>query len=166
MSKTPMTYEALDALDSIAHILKGHENALDRLVAELSKTAKILNEVGGRCEKITEVEERFSAIRTEISNLIDSISALQEAPFYSRGLAVIIGCKKWEDFKNLSTNAEMVSFLIEETEKVVQIDALKKGKVLTFSGESPQDTRLLKLWISEELKIPEKRVVEGALRIE
>jgi len=166
MSKTPTTHETLDALNSIAHTLKGHENTLDHLVAELGKTAKMLNEIGERSEKITKVEERFSAIRTKVSNLIDSISALREAPVHSRGLTVIIGCKRWEDFRNFSTNAEMVSFLIEETEKVVQIDALKNGTVLTYSGEFPQDTRLLKLWISEELQIPERRVVEGVLRTE
>ena len=165
MSKKPTKNEAFEALDFIINVLKEHEKDLDRLVAELGKTTERLGGSGELSEKIEKVEERLSAIQSEISNLINYMSTSRQAPVYSHGPAVIVRCKKWEDFRTLSTNAETVSFLFKETERTFQIDALKEGKVLTYSGEFPQDTRLFKIWISRELKIPEEKILEGVLAI-
>jgi len=165
MSKKPTKDEAFEALDFIINVLKEHEKDLDRLVAELGKTTERLGGTGEISGKIEKVEERLSAIQSEISNLINYISTSRQTPVYSHGPAVIVRCKKWEDFKNLSTNAETVSFLFKETERTFQIDALKEGKVLTYSGEFPQDTKIFKIWISRELKIPEEKILEGVLAI-
>ena len=165
MTKKPTKDEAFEALDFIINVLKEHEKDLDRLVAELGKTSERLGGTGELSGKIERVEERLSSIQTEISNLINYISTPREAPVYSHGPAVIVRCKKWEDFKTLSTNADTVSFLFKEGDRTFQIDALKEGKVLTYSGELPQDTRLFKIWISKELKIPEEKILEGVLAI-
>jgi len=165
MTKKPTKDEAFEALDFIINVLKEHEKDLDRLVAELSKTTERLGGTGELSEKVTKVEERLSTIQSEISNLINYISSPREAPTYSQGPPVIVRCKKWEDFKTLSTNADTVSFLFKETERTFQIDALKEGKVLTYSGEFPQDSKLFKTWISKELKIPEEKILEGVLAI-
>ena len=165
MSKKPTKDEAFEALDFIINVLKEHEKDLDRLVAELSKTTEKLGGTGELSEKIEKVEERLSTIQTEISNLINYMSTSRDHPAHPHGPAIIVRCKKWEDFKTLSANAETVSFLFKETERTFQIDALKEGKVLTYSGEFPQDTRIFKIWISRELKIPEERILEGALAI-
>ena len=165
MSKKPTKDEAFEALDFIINVLKEHEKDLDRLVAELGKTTEKLGGTGELSEKIEKVEERLSTIQTEISNLINYMSTSRDSPAHPHGPAIIVRCKKWEDFKTLSANAETVSFLFKETERTFQIDALKEGKVLTYSGEFPQDTRIFKIWISRELKIPEERILEGALAI-
>ena len=165
MTKKPTKDETFEALDFIINVLKEREKDLDRLIAELGKTTERLGETGELTEKIGKVEERLSSIQSEVSNLINYISTSKEVPVYSHGPPVIVRCKKWEDFKTLSTNAETVSFLFKETERTFQIDALKEGKVLTYSGEFPQDTRLFKIWISKELKIPEEKILEGVLAI-
>jgi len=165
MSERPTKNEAFEALDFIINVLKEHEKDLDRLVAELSKTTEKLGGTGELSGKIEKVEERLSAIQTEISNLINYISTSRQASIYSHRPAVIVRCKKWDDFKTLSTNAETVSFLFKEAERAFQIDALTEGKIVTYSGEFPQDTRLFKIWISKELQIPEEKILEGVLAI-
>jgi len=165
MSKKSTKDEALEALDFIINVLKEHKKDLDRLVAELDKTTERLGGPGELSEKIEKVGERLSSIQAEMSNLINHISTPREALDYSHGPAVIVRCRKWEDFKTLSTNAETVSFLFKERERSFQVDALKEGKVLTYSGEFPQDMRMFKVWISRELNVPEERILEGVLAI-
>jgi hypothetical protein len=71
--------------------------------------------------------------------------------------------KKWEDFKTQSTNATLVSFLPQEEERIFQVYSLKEGKILTYTGEFPQQTKLLRSWLSRELGIPSEKIVEGVL---
>ena len=165
MLKKPTKDEAFEALDFIINVLKEHEKDLDRLVAELGKITERVDKTGELAVKSETVEERLSAVQAGISDVIDHLSTTRVAPVYSHGPLVIVRCRKWEDFKTLSTNAETVSFLFKETGRAFQIDALKEGKVLTYSGELPQDMRLFKIWISRELKIPEEKILEGVLAI-
>jgi len=167
MAKKPSRDEALEALDFIINVLKEHEKDLDRLINELGKTSEKFGEKGALSSKIESVEERLSSLQTEISNLIGFISSSQrERTFISHGAPLIVRCKQWEEFKVLASGAETVSFLFKETERAFQVDALKEGKVLTYSGEFPQDTKLLKIWLSRELGIGEEKIFEGALGIE
>jgi hypothetical protein len=78
---------------------------------------------------------------------------------------VIVRCKQWDDFKVLASGAETVSFLFKEAEKSFQADALKEGRVLTFNGDFPRDTKLLKFWLARELSVTEDKVFEGVLAI-
>jgi hypothetical protein len=82
-----------------------------------------------------------------------------------RGPPVIVRCKQWEDFKVLAKGAETVSFLFKEAEKSFQADALKQGRVLTYNGEFPRDSKLLKFWLARELGVLEESVFEGVLAI-
>ncbi len=81
------------------------------------------------------------------------------------GPPLIVKCKQWEDFKTLASNADTVSYQFKETEKSFQADALKNGKVLTYTGEFPQNARLLKIWLSKELEVTEEKIFEGILAI-
>jgi hypothetical protein len=81
------------------------------------------------------------------------------------GPAVIVRCKQWNDFKALAKGSDTVSFLFKETEKGFQADALKDGRVLTFSGDLPKDGKLLKFWLARELEIHEEKIFEGILSI-
>jgi len=65
----------------------------------------------------------------------------------------------------LATAAETVSFLFREAEKTFQADALKGGRVLTYTGEFPRNTRLLKIWLARELDVDEDKVFEGVLAV-
>jgi len=79
--------------------------------------------------------------------------------------SVIIKCKQWEDFKVQALNASTVSFLYRAEERAFQVDALKEGRVYTFSGQLPSDVALLRTWLSKELSVEEGRVLEGVLAI-
>lgn len=171
MTKKPVRDEALEALDFIINVLKEHEKDLDRLINELGKTSEKFGETGKLSNKIESIEGKLSSLQTEISNLIGFISSSQrekvaENVVLSHGTPLVVRCKQWEEFKVLASGAETVSFLFKETERAFQVDALKESKVLTYSGEFPQDTKLLKIWLSKELCIDEGKIFEGALGAE
>ncbi len=165
MSKKPTKKEALEALDFIINVLKEHEKDLDRLISELDEVTKRFGKTGEVSGKIETVEERLSSLQTEISGLIKFISSPREATIHAHGPPVIVKCKQWEDFKVLATGAETVSFLFREAEKTFQADALKGGRVLSYSGEFPRDTSLLKIWLARELDVAEDKVLEGVLAV-
>jgi len=74
-------------------------------------------------------------------------------------------CKQWEDFQTLAYQAQTLSFLYRDAEKTFQVDALKDSQIVTYSGELPKPTSLLKTWLSKQLDIPEKKILEGILAI-
>jgi hypothetical protein len=45
------------------------------------------------------------------------------------------------------------------------VDALKNNQILTYSGELPKPTALLKSWLSKQLNVPEERILEGVLAV-
>jgi len=165
MAKKPDKDEALEAIDFIVNVLKEHEKDLDQLIHQLANITESLGETGEVTTKIEKVEERLSTIQNEITSLIKYLSAPKEAPAYPIGPPVIVKCKQWEDFKNLALGAETVSYQLQETEKTFQADALKDGKVLTYTGEFPQNTNILKTWLSKELNILEEKIFEGVLAL-
>jgi hypothetical protein len=117
-------------------------------------------------EKVGDLEERFSAIQSEVSDLINALPSSVVAREESlRGPPVIVRCKQWDDFKMQALNASTVSFLYRAEEKAFQADALKEGRVYTYSGQMPSDVTFLKAWLSRELCVEESRVLEGILAI-
>jgi len=168
MSKKPSRDEALEALDFIINVLKEHEKDLDRLIAQLGTTLEQYSETGELTGKIEDVESRLAHLQTQISDLIQYISSPQERPASAitpSGPPVVVRCRQWEDFKNLATQAEAISYLHQEAEKAFQAQALKDGRVLTYSGELPPNASLLKIWLSRQLKTPEEKIFEGALAV-
>jgi len=166
LAKKPNRNDALEALDFIINVLKEHEKDLDRLIGELGKIAGRFGQAGEVPTKITRVEERLESLQSEVASLIKELSSPKEvSQFGMRGPPVIVRCKQWEDFKVLAKGAETVSFLFKEAEKSFQADALKEGRVLTYNGEFPRDSRLLKFWLARELGVSEESVFEGVLAI-
>ena len=122
-------------------------------------------------------------IQDEISNLINYLSPSQEPPTVSEahpvqeqkveaatyrkvnGPPVILRCKRWEDFQTLAYQSQTLSFLYRETENTFQVDALKNNRVITYSGELPKPTSLLKKWLSKKLEISEDVILEGVLTV-
>ena len=166
MAKRPSKNEALEAVDFIINVLREHEKDLDRLIGELGKIAGKFGQTGEVPSKITRVEERLASLQAEVASLIKELSSPKEMQAYAhRGPPVIVRCKQWDDFKVLANCAETVSFLFKEAEKSFQADALKEGRVLTYNGDFPRDTKLLKFWLARELNVTEDKVFEGVLAI-
>jgi hypothetical protein len=180
MSRKPQSKdEALEALDFIVNVLKEHEKDLDRLINELGTVTEQLGETGELSGKVDKVEERITGLQNEISSLINYLSASpREAPLVIKepktevvqadvmhGPPVILRCKQWEDFQTLAFQAQTLSFMYKEAEKTFQADALKSNQIITYSGELPKLTVLLKIWLSKQLEIPEKKILEGVLAI-
>ena len=187
MSRKPKRKEeAFEAIDFIVNVLKQHEKDLDRLIAQLAKVTTQITKKGEMPPtKIEAMEERLTGLQAEISHLIQLLSTPKEAPpaptpsptphlqqaiqparpEYTRGPPVIVRCKNWQDFKTLAKNAETVSFLHKETEKTFQADALKQNRVYAYSGETPKDGDLLKVWLAKELQMADENVFEGVLAI-
>jgi len=181
--KPPSKDDALEALDFIINVLREHEKDLDRLINELGKITERLGEAGELSGKIESVEERLTNLQGEISNLISYISRpttheaqkvtaaapptqkTQVVAAEVRGPPVILRCKHWEDFQTLARQAQTLSFLYKETEKAFQVDALKNSQIITYSGELPRQTALLKSWLSKQLDVPEDRILEGVLAV-
>ena len=165
MAKKPTKDEALEALDFVINVLREHEKDLDRLIGQLGTITESLGETGEITTKIEKVEERLTNLQDEITNLIKFVSSPREAPPYLLGPPVIVKCKQWGDFKILAAGADTVSYLFKETEKSFQADALKEGRVLTYTGEYPENAKLLKIWLSKELEVVEEKIFEGVLAI-
>jgi len=181
--KLPSKNEALEALDFIVNVLKEHEKDLDRLINELGNITEKLGDSGALSGKIEKVEETLATLQGEITNLITYLSASQETPTIlaqptqeqktetpqlsreTHGPPVILRCKQWEDFQTLAHQAQTVSYLHREAEKSFQADALKDNQIITYSGELPKPTILLKTWLAKQLDIPEKKILEGILAI-
>ena len=186
MSKKPQSKdEALEALDFIVNVLKEHEKDLDKLIHELGTVTVALGETGELTFKIEKVEERITGLQNEINTLVNYLSTSpQETPVLTsqqkaevraevaqpspmHGPPVILRCKQWDDFQTLAFQAQTLSFMYKESEKTFQADALKGNQIITYSGELPQLPALLKMWLSKQLEIPEKKIFfsKGVLAI-
>ncbi|MEJ2281334.1 MAG: hypothetical protein P8X97_05410 [Candidatus Bathyarchaeota archaeon] len=166
MERKPSSNDALEAVDFIINVLKEHEKDLDGLIGQLGVITESLGETGEITNKIEKIEDRITNLQDEITNLIKHLNAPRDVSSYTiRGTSVTVKCRQWDDFKNLARGAENVSFLFKETEKTFQADAIVNGKVISYTGEIPNNNQLLKLWISKELETDEKDVFEGNLSI-
>ena len=193
--KIPSKDEALEALDFIVNVLKEHEKDLDRLINELGTITEKMGDTGELSGKVEKVEERLSTLQTEITNLISQLSSSreqtvtmipqQQAQVYPppssqlpskpradevltkemRGPPVILRCKVWEDFQGVAVQAQTLSYMYREPEKIFQVDAVKDNQIITYSGPLPKETSLLKVWLSKQLEVPEKKILEGILAI-
>ena len=177
--KKPAKDDALEALDFVINVLREHEKDLDRLTNEL---AQITDKMGGTEDiggKIDNVESRLNTLQVDIASLLSLLSSSAErktpesvvpekkTPDFGglKSPPVILRCKQWEDFKNLAYESQTLSFLYKEDEKTFQVDALKKNQIISYSGQLPKETALLKIWLSSNLAVPEKRILEGILVI-
>jgi hypothetical protein len=154
------------SLNSVVDTLQEYNEYLNRLVSKFNSIADNLNKLEGAQEwskKIKKAEERLFAIEAEFSEFIHYFSSSQKSSLYPYSPSLTLQYKKWEDFKTQSTSAKLVSFLLQEKEKVFQVYALKEGKILAYSGEFPQPAKLLKSWLSRELSTPHEKIVEGVI---
>jgi hypothetical protein len=165
MERKPNKNDALEALDFIINVLKEHEKDLDRLINQLGIITESLGETGEITGKIEKIEDRISNLQGEITNLIKHLAVPRKSTSYTQGTPVNVKCRQWEDFKNMAAGAETVSYLFKEDKNSFQADALKNGRIVSYTGEFPQNSSLLKLWLSKELNITEEVIFEGVINI-
>ena len=170
MERKPNKNEALEALDFIINVLKEHEKDLDRLISQLGIITESLGETGEITGKFETIEDRISTLQGEITNLIKYLGTPKEVASSStyspqKTATVNVKCRQWEDFKNMAAGAETVSYLFKDGENSFQADALKNGRIVSYTGEFPQNSSLLKLWLSKELNTTEEVIFEGILNI-
>jgi hypothetical protein len=188
MSREPQSKdEALDALDFIVNVLREHEKDLDKLISELGAVTGKLGVTGELAGKVDKVEQKINGLQNEISRLVTYISTshreaplvIQEQknesvaapkreiaqPLVTHGRPVILRCKQWDDFQNLAFQAQTVSFIYKEAEKTFQAQALKGNQIVTYGGELPKLSALLKMWLSKQLDVSEKQLLEGVLAV-
>jgi hypothetical protein len=65
----------------------------------------------------------------------------------------------------LACQANNLSFIVKETEKAFQADALKGNQVITYNGELPKLSSLLKMWLARQLDVSDQKILEGVLAI-
>lgn len=167
MEPKPNKNEALEALDFIINVLKEHEKDLDRLVGQLGIITESLGETGEISDKIVNIEDKISNLQGEISKITTSTGAPQQSTVVrGSAKAVNVKCRKWEDFKTMAKGADTVSYLFKTSENTFKADALKNGKLVSYAGDFPSNSNLLKMWLSKELMVNEEDVFEGVLDID
>ena len=70
-------------------------------------------------------------------------------------MPLMLQCSRWEDFQELSAQANTVSYKLKESEKTLEISAIKNSQITTF-GQIPDYSLLLKMWLSKQLEVPEE----------
>jgi len=173
--------EALEAIDFIVSVLKEHEKDLDKLINELATVTEQLGDTGQINGKVEKVEEKINNLQKEVGNLITCLSSTPKETLpndvkeqavqatttttVQSGPSLVFRCKQWEDFQTLALQAQTVSFNLNENEKKFQVDAIKGNQIITYNGDIPKLSDVLKAWLSRQLSVPEGSILEGILAI-
>ncbi len=182
MARNPQSKdEALEAIDFIVNVLKEHEKDLDKLINELATVTEQLGDTGQINDKVEKVEEKINNLQKEVTNLITYLSSepkqvlpaagkeqvvkAPSAAAVQSGPSLIFRCKQWEDFQTLAFQAQTLSFSFKEDEKCFQADAFKGNQIITYNGPVHELSGVLKTWLSRQLDVPEKSILEGVLAI-
>jgi hypothetical protein len=183
LAKNPQSKDdALEALDFIVNVLKEHEKDLDKLINELATVTEQMGDTSELSGKVENVEGKIDSLQKEVTNLIRALSnapkeaaakqvdieqqnsaATAVADVVQNGPSVILRCRQWDDFQILAVKAQTLSFSYKEEEKLFQADALKGNHIITYSGPLPELPNILKLWLSKQLDVPERSILEGVL---
>lgn len=182
MAKPQSKDDALEALDFIVNVLKEHEKDLDKLITELATVTEQIGDTGDLSGKVEKVEEKINGLQTQVATLVGTLSggstealpavakqqvveASASAVLMPNGPSVTLCCRQWEDFESLAFRAQTLSFSYKEDEKVFQADALKGNQVITYSGPLPKLSLILKMWLSKQLDVSERSILEGVLAV-
>ncbi len=185
MDKNPQSKDdALEALDFIVNVLKEHEKDLDKLINELATVTEQMGDSGELSGKVVKVEEKIDALQKQVTDLIGYFyrtskeglpaAVAREQPkevepvtvdLNQSGPSVILRVSQWEDFQILAMKAQTLSFNYKEQEKIFQADAIKGNKIFTYSGPLPKLSNILKMWLSKQLDISERNILEGLLTV-
>jgi DNA repair ATPase RecN len=183
MSKNPQQNdEALEALDFIVNVLKEHEKDLDKLINDLATVTEQMGDKSELSGKVDKVEEKITDLQKEVTKLISSISnSAQIAPATAvketttpianalvttqSSATITVHCKQWEDFKAYTVGAQTITFSFKEEDKTFQAAALRGSQIISYTGQLPKFSTVLKSFLSKELHVSEQCIVEGILAV-
>jgi uncharacterized coiled-coil protein SlyX len=185
LTKNPQSKDdALEALDFIVNVLKEHEKDLDKLIGELATVTEQMGDTGELNGKVEKVEAKIDALQKEVTNLISALSSAPKQAFAGpvakeqpsevssasaevvrSGPSVVLRCNQWEDFQTLAARAQTLSFSYKDQEMVFQADAIKGNQIITYSGMLPKLSGILKIWLSKQLDVPERSILEGVVAV-
>jgi hypothetical protein len=141
-----------------------------------------MGDTGELTGKVEKVEEKINNLQKEVTALVgymsgaskEAIANVKEQPAQAPSAApavaqggpmVAVKCQQWPDFQSMSMGAQTVSFSYKEEEKLFQADALRGNQIITYSGPLPKLSVVLKAFLSKELGVSEKSILEGVLAI-
>ena len=154
MSSLRRFQDKIDVLDLIISILKDHEKSLSDFIEKMDafiKEVSVLKKVGE--------ENRISRPRRFTQR--DNCNVIS------------VGCRRWSDFREVSMGARLVVF--EVRDGGLYITSMSNGFIFKHFHKLPGseavtslppeslDVGNVKRWLSDELKVPENRIVEGHL---
>jgi hypothetical protein len=180
--KLPSNAEKIDALNFIVNVLNEHANELGKRINELGPIAKRIGKKGELSNAFERIEEKIGSLQNDMANSAKFLlTSPQEtkipvatadfeehqnnsAPaFVASGSPTIVQCNLWEDFQVLAAQAQTVTFMHKESDKPFEANAFKNNQLFVYIGEMPDLTSLLRIWLSKQLDVSEKKVVEGTL---
>ena len=78
---------------------------------------------------------------------------------------ITVHCKQWEDFKAYTVGAQTITFSFKEEDKTFQAAALRGSQIISYTGQLPKFSTVLKSFLSKELHVSEQCIVEGILAV-
>lgn len=163
---TKKTLEGQSLID-ILEDMKSLELDFKQIIMRLEEIQEGRNLNDEEKRTVENIKKRLFNIQSQITNMLSNSSSANNlaSTVSAIGPPIIIRCKHWEEFKQQASNAKGLSFLCKEEEKTFQVDAIKDNRIYTYSGQMPEPKNMLKTWLSNELNIEIKNVLEGVLAI-
>ncbi len=172
--------EAPDNFDSLTSSLKENSETLDLVLKEIKNISDRLEDV---CEltALNRVEEKMANLQNDIRNLASASRPAQQnqkiepasQPKTHEGnlppppeplrSGIILRLKNWEEFVSYASGAQMVSFTFRESDRALEVDAVKGNLVVAYVGSLPGLSTILRMWLAGVLKVSEEKVFEGTL---
>jgi len=163
MSSHTRFEDKIDVLDIIISILKDHEENLSNIV-----------------DKLDSFVRNLSILEKKMSKLDQPLQQKKFRPESERRI-VFVECKKWSEFRDACAGASLVAF--DMSDSVLSVNSSSREFVFRYSERLPDasdvlpshsgnsafrgalhlNTLSVRHWLSEELKVPEDKIVEGAL---
>ena len=154
MSSLRRFQDKIDVLDLIINVLKDHEKSLSDFIEKMDtfiKEVSVFKEVCGK-------------------------SGISRPRMFTQGdnrNIISVECERWSDFKEVSMGARLVAFEARDGGLYItsisdgfifkHIHRLPSSEAITFLSPESLDVGNVKRWLSDELKVPENRIVEGYL---
>ncbi len=124
---------------------------------------KVVKESADEFDRFAEDMRREAGRMHTIAEELQGIVPKREIEPVIHGPPLILKCKQWSDFTAMVCQAQRLTFLYDEAEEKLEAHGLKNSLLITYSGDFPERGSLLKAWLSNRLRIPEERIVEGIL---
>jgi len=120
----------------------------------VSRGSERLDALDLAIKALREHEKRLNNLVERLKAVVNKVKRLKVA----EPRLLVVWCKHWRDFLERSRGASLVTFEWTE-EKGLTLSAISNGKVYKYVFR----TRNFKMLLSQELGVPEERVIEGEI---